>query len=222
MRARSWIQPEPGLNAALAALSACCGWGLRRGQTQGHHIGHNLETPLLPSRAVVHEAPGQEPVAARRQRRERDAGLERRPRKQGPRDLHDRPKTRRIAEFIGVPTMNFFDVELAEENGRRQAAFGGAKLALDGGRTPENGARKAVLGIRPQHLREDKGGVPCEVRNVEHLGRDLLVTVRLGESETMLYADPSSDAAFGKTMHVSFDMGQAQFFDRESGKSLLW
>ena len=139
-----------------------------------------------------------------------------------PRDLHDRPKTRRIAEFIGVPTMNFFEVELAEENGRRHAAFDGATLALDAGRTPESGARGAVLGIRPQHLREDKDGIACEIHNVEHTGRDLLVTVRWGKTEATLYADPSSEAALGNTMHVGFDMGQAQFFDRESGESLLW
>ncbi len=139
-----------------------------------------------------------------------------------PQALHDRPATRRIAEFIGVPVMNFFDADLAEDAGRRVAVLGGAKLALDAARSPKNGQRRAVLGIRPQHLKESARGASCEVQNVEHLGRDLLVSVRLGGADVRLYADPSSKVRAGETMRVEFDMGQAQFFDRETGLSLLW
>lgn len=139
-----------------------------------------------------------------------------------PKDLHDRPKTRRIAEFIGVPAMNFFKTELAEEQGTLTARFNGGTLSLKDSRKPGNGSRQAVLGIRPQHLRESPEGLSCEVRNVEHLGRDLLVTVRMEGTDVTFYADPASDAAIGNTLRVGFDMGQAQFFDPESGKSLLW
>ena len=139
-----------------------------------------------------------------------------------PKDLHDRPKTRQIAEFIGVPTMNFFKTELAEEAGALTARFKGGALGLQNTRKPNNGSRQAVLGIRPQHLKESSDGLPCEVRNVEHLGRDLLVTVRLDATDMTFYADPASDASIGKTLRVGFDMDQAQFFDPESGKSLLW
>ena len=139
-----------------------------------------------------------------------------------PKDLHDRPKTRRIAAFIGVPSMNFFETELLGESASLTARFEGGEVALDASRRPDDGSRRVVLGIRPQHLCESSAGLPCEVRNVEHLGRDLLVTVRVGTADATFYADPASNAAIGKTLRVGFDMGQAQFFDPESGKSLLW
>ncbi len=139
-----------------------------------------------------------------------------------PGELHDRPATRRIAEFIGVPAMNFFDADLQEDAGRRVAVLGAASLTLDPARTPRDGERSVVLGIRPQHLEEAVRGVACQVMSVEHLGRDLLVTVRLGATDARLYADPASQVHAGQTIRVAFDMGQAQFFDRETGASLLW
>ena len=139
-----------------------------------------------------------------------------------PGELHDRPATRRIAEFIGVPAMNFFDADLQEDAGRRVAVLGAASLTLDPARTPRDGERSVVLGIRPQHLEEAVRGVACQVMSVEHLGRDLLVTVRLGATDARLYADPASQVHAGETIRVAFDMGQAQFFDRETGASLLW
>lgn len=139
-----------------------------------------------------------------------------------PKDLHDKPLTRKIAEFVGVPGMNFFDVVLSEETGKHVAALNGAKLTLDAARNPQNGTRNAVLGIRPQHLRESKEGHSCEVRNVEHLGRDQLVTVRMGKTEATLFVDPSSKVSCGKNINVDFVMSQAQFFDTETGRSLLW
>jgi inositol-phosphate transport system ATP-binding protein len=139
-----------------------------------------------------------------------------------PKDLHDRPKTRRIAEFIGVPPMNFFETELSGESGGLTARFKGGEVALDASRSPDDGWRRVVLGIRPQHLRESSEGPLCEVRNVENLGRDLLVTVHVAGADATFYADPASNAAIGETLRVGFDMGQAQFFDPESGKSLLW
>jgi len=139
-----------------------------------------------------------------------------------PKDLHDRPQTRRIAEFIGVPSMSFFETELLDQSGGLTARFEGGEVALDAARRPRDGSRRVVLGFRPQHLRESSEGLPCEVRNVEPLGRDLLVTVRVSGAEATLYADPASSVAVGETIRLGFDMGQAQFFDPETGKSLLW
>ena len=60
-----------------------------------------------------------------------------------PKDIHDRPKSRRVAEFIGVPSMNFFETELICESGGLTARFEDGEVALDASRRPDDGSRRA-------------------------------------------------------------------------------
>ncbi len=138
-----------------------------------------------------------------------------------PEDLHDRPKSRLLAEFVGVPAMNFFDVELNEEGGALYAVAGGVKWKLASGRRPRSGTKKVILGLRPQDIKESASGARAEVRSVEPLGREKLVTVKVGGREAALYAPTSSSLAMGAAVTVEFDMDRAHFFDPHSGASLL-
>ncbi len=138
-----------------------------------------------------------------------------------PEDLHDRPKSKLLAEFVGVPAMNFFDVELKEEGGALYAVADGGKWKLASGRRPRSGGKKVLLGIRPQDIRESASGVRTVVRGVEPLGREKLVTVGVGGREAALYVPTSSCLALGAAATVEFDMARAHFFDPQTGSSLL-
>lgn len=142
-----------------------------------------------------------------------------------PEDLHDRPRTLFIAEFIGNPPMNLFDVELQSQGGGLFANLGGgAKIAISNSRKPKKPvAGRVRMGIRPQDIHPDaKEGIETEVSLVEPMGRDDLIVCRVGEMDIHFLVDPVIKLKMGDSIKVKFDMEKIQFFDMESELSLLW
>src|SRR6188768_756394 len=71
--------------------------------------------------------------------------------------IYNRPKNKFVAGFIGSPSMNFLDGELAEEGGRPVFKTNGVSFLLDGysASEPLTPGRKVVLGVRPEHIKVD-------------------------------------------------------------------
>ena len=130
-----------------------------------------------------------------------------------------------MAEFIGVPSMNLIRGTLTENGGKTVLKSGELELELDPSRLPKNPpAREILLGLRPQHIHSSGGEVLYKnrIQAVENLGRDCLVTTQVGETRLSCYVQPSQNLKVNEAMPLDFKMDQAQFFDPESGKSLLW
>ncbi len=90
-----------------------------------------------------------------------------------PHDLYHAPANTFVAGFVGHPPMNL--VEGRIENGRFRGAAG-LELEVD-----VEGDGPATLGLRPEDIRLDAGGVHAgEVAIAEALGRETLLTVELG------------------------------------------
>lgn len=142
-----------------------------------------------------------------------------------PEDLHNRPRTLFIAEFIGNPPMNLFDVEIKSEGAKLFASLGeGVKLAIPDSRKPKKPvAGRVRMGIRPQDIHPDaKEGIETEVSLVEPMGRDDLIVCRVGEMDIHFLVDPVMKLKMGNRIKLKFDMETIQFFDTESELSLLW
>lgn len=148
-------------------------------------------------------------------------------------ELHERPTTQFIAEFIGNPPMNFVDARLESSNGDLHVALAeGIRLSIpeerrpnhrpSTGQGPTNGAETVTFGIRPEHVIIDPDGLRGEVTLVQPMGRDDLVYCRLGPLEIGLLADPGRSVQVGATIGVGFQMDHAQFFDPQTRQSLLW
>jgi ABC-type sugar transport system ATPase subunit len=141
-----------------------------------------------------------------------------------PEDLHDRPKTLFIAQFIGNPPMNFFEVDIKMEEGElfARVSSGQEKLKIRKDRKPRRSTGNVILGIRPQDIYVDpENGFASEVILVEPLGRDDLIICSFGNREICFLTEPSS-SKIGDKIKIGFDMSKAQFFDKETEKSLLW
>jgi multiple sugar transport system ATP-binding protein len=65
-----------------------------------------------------------------------------------PQTLFHQPANLFVAAFIGSPSMNLVEAELAEGEVR----FAGYALPLPAGKLPANGSRRIILGIRPTSL----------------------------------------------------------------------
>ena len=142
-----------------------------------------------------------------------------------PDELYDRPKTRFVAGFVGNPPMNFLDVEVSQSNGRFLAQADSIQLSVGAARgaPPAGHDGAVVMGIRPEDIRiAADGDVAGEIFVVEPLGREDLIDVRVGPHGFILLADTEKQHRAGERVSLKFDMTQAQFFDPQTERSLLW
>lgn len=105
-----------------------------------------------------------------------------------PLEVYERPATVFVAGFIGSPAMNFMEVTV-HQDGRMLKLPGNLQLPLNGAGIPGWAGKKAILGIRPEHLElaaTAPGTLMLAVDQVELLGADTLVHGHLGEEKTAL------------------------------------
>lgn len=94
-----------------------------------------------------------------------------------PLELYDRPNNLFVAGFIGSPAMNFISGNMTEEGFRTADGL----LLPSERRAPE----AVTYGIRPEHIRLDRGGIEVTTVVVEPTGSETLVIVRLGTQQTL-------------------------------------
>ncbi len=142
-----------------------------------------------------------------------------------PDELYDRPKTHFVAGFVGNPPMNFLDVEVGQSDSQFLAQADSIHLPLgeERGKPAASHDGAVVMGIRPEDIQiVAEGDVNGEIFVVEPLGREDLIDVRLGSHSFILLADKEMQHRAGERVSLKFDMAQAQFFDQQSERSLLW
>ena len=142
-----------------------------------------------------------------------------------PDELYNRPKTQFVAGFVGNPPMNFVTVDVTQTNGSYVAQAESLRLEL-GAERGEPAARSAgavVLGMRPEDIQiSDEGDIAGEIFIVEPLGREDLIDVRVGPHSFIVLANTETQYQTGDAVKLKFDMGQVQFFDPATERSLLW
>ena len=134
-----------------------------------------------------------------------------------PLELYDTPANLFVAGFIGLPPMNFFDVDV--KNGRLEGK--GFAIPLDDKqkRTLKNYEGKTiVLGVRPENvvLGNDVG---IKVTTNENLGMNTLVHGNIeGGSKIVGKLRGWCDYKNGDNVKVSFD--RMHFFDKETTNAI--
>jgi ABC-type sugar transport system ATPase subunit len=103
----------------------------------------------------------------------------------GPSDVYDRPADRFVADFLGSPSMNFFEGEIREIDRQRVFRAPGLSFAVAGA-LPEG---RIALGVRPEDLVPGDGPFRVRVRLVENLGADRFVHA-CGEGGDLVYRAP--------------------------------
>ena len=145
-----------------------------------------------------------------------------------PGELYDTPRTRFVAGFIGSPAMNFIPCELVDGGGN------GLVAKVDGAITvplpAENAERyrghvgkSMVLGIRPEHVREQRvsdgdTGVACVISPdvVEPLGMETMVYFTLNGAELCARVAPEAAPQPGTPLTLSLDSRRAHLIDPET------
>ncbi len=142
--------------------------------------------------------------------------------------LYNHPDTLFVAGFIGAPPMNLLKANFEQdENGvylvRSELRI---KLPDEMVNSIEQGrlSSSVIMGIRPEDVHivpEDAGDFNAEIYVVEPLGREELITFRLGEEEIRaLVAAPFVEKE-GTTMGLQLVKERIHLFDSDTGVSLL-
>jgi ABC-type sugar transport system ATPase subunit len=140
----------------------------------------------------------------------------------GPLDIYRRPATRFVAGFFGMPTMNFLDGTVAADGGAPQSHAAGLNAALSPTLDAGLNGKKAVLGVRSEHVlvadAGTAGAMTGKVKQIEPLGDATLVFFEYGGG-ALLVAKVDPDLTFknGDDFRFVFDQNNCHLFDPESG-----
>jgi multiple sugar transport system ATP-binding protein len=166
-----------------------------------------------------------------------------------PQGLYWGPVNLFVAAFIGSPSMNLVEAEVADGALR----FAGFSLPLDElGAAAARLPQRVILGVRPEHFTEVTDGEPAawaidgELTVEENLGAEVLVffpidaapvetddivSIREGEEHALLASDARSlftarlpsgtRPLLGKRIRFALDARRCHFFDPVTGESLL-
>jgi sn-glycerol 3-phosphate transport system ATP-binding protein len=108
-----------------------------------------------------------------------------------PAELYARPATRFAAGFIGTPPMNLLPVD-----------------AL--GSVPSGAAS---VGIRPEAVRLERGGLPARVEHSEYLGADTNLVLTLNGARLVARVPGQVTLPPGAATAIGFDPSDLHFFD---------
>ncbi|MBV9286649.1 MAG: sn-glycerol-3-phosphate ABC transporter ATP-binding protein UgpC [Hyphomicrobiales bacterium] len=146
-----------------------------------------------------------------------------------PDEVFGRPATRFVAGFIGSPSMNLFDAEIADD-----------KIAFPGGdwlpvparfRNAKLTGRRVAFGMRPDDVYPTGHGLPSAsgsevveralpVSVTEPLGNETLVFVAFGGRDWVARMLNPTPLEAGRVIPVSFDLARAHLFSTDGGRAI--
>ena len=126
-----------------------------------------------------------------------------------PLELYDFPANLFVAGFIGSPAMNVLNGKVA---GGKFVAGEGVSIALPARpQQPEGGT--ISLGVRPEHLSLDPNGLGAEIINVEPMGSETQVLMRLAGHDIVGVFRERIAQKPGETIKVSLSREHVHLFD---------
>ena len=125
-----------------------------------------------------------------------------------PDELYRSPANAFVAKFVGHPPMNLLEGRF--EDGH--FVTDGVRLAVPPGHPSGAGS----LGMRPEDITLD-GAIATRIVIVESLGRENLITAKLGEIDLKVLVDQSVRPTAGSEVRLGFRPDRVHFFD-QAGK----
>jgi multiple sugar transport system ATP-binding protein len=146
-----------------------------------------------------------------------------------PDDVFRRPASRFVAGFIGSPSMNLLDAEIAD--GRIVFPGGDWLPVPDRFRSAALANRHVAFGMRPDDVYPTGHGLPSAagsevverelpVSVTEPLGNETLVFVPFGGRDWIARMLNPVPLASGQRIGVSFDLAKAHLFSTDGGRSI--
>ncbi|NLS01722.1 sn-glycerol-3-phosphate ABC transporter ATP-binding protein UgpC [Rhizobium sp. P38BS-XIX] len=137
-----------------------------------------------------------------------------------PLTLYDRPETVFVASFIGSPSMNLLDGEIASrDDGHGVLLTDGTFLPLDGDWSRHAG-RRVIYGIRPEDISLGRSDLAVRVDVIEPTGPETQLLGAVGQDKVTILLKSRVGYAPGEVVRFAIDRGRAHVFDAEGGHRL--
>jgi len=129
-----------------------------------------------------------------------------------PQAVYRTPANRFVAGFIGTPSMNLIDGDLAMQGGKWVFSAPGMSVGLHE-LVPEAVAGAAALGVRPEHVTLGTGPMQGTVQLVEQTGHENIIVVRLADGTRLTGRAPASQTwRMGEPIAIGIDAHEAHVF----------
>ena len=143
-----------------------------------------------------------------------------------PDELYDHPQNLFVAGFIGNPPMNTMEVALEQSGDNYVLKNQDILFELPSNMVQIIQARARehdlILGIRPEDIViTDQEGKAAEIYVIEHMGNQMLITLKLGSLILKVLTSPPFQHKMGETVKLQFNINKIHVFDQHTEKSLL-
>ena len=139
-----------------------------------------------------------------------------------PLEVYDRPANTFVAQFIGSPAMNFLEGTV-QRDGEDPWMVTADNLRLPLPKeTAASDGQPVIYGVRPEHLRlsREEGEIPCMVKLIEPIGREILIYGVVGEAELCVAPGGRHDIRSGDRISLASEPGTVHVFDKNTGDRL--
>ncbi|MEP4433133.1 MAG: ABC transporter ATP-binding protein [Hyphomicrobiales bacterium] len=132
-----------------------------------------------------------------------------------PHEIYNRPVNKYVADFIGSPSMNFFEGNVTSGrfvSGNLDVDLAGYEFAEGG-----NASGPAWFGIRPEHIVVNDTApftMESDIEIVEPMGSDTLVWTTINDKPFRVPMDGQASVNVGDKMKIGFDPARASMFDK--------
>ena len=149
-----------------------------------------------------------------------------------PREVYNAPDNLFVAGFIGSPSMNFLDAEIAEEETMSVRGDGFSfPLTPDlAARAKTAPSRRVTVGLRPEHFAATTTAgrvadsalapVDLEVDVAEYIGSSQFLAARIGSRPVTAAVEVGPDTQPMTSGKYGFDMNRLYLFDSETGQAI--
>jgi multiple sugar transport system ATP-binding protein len=151
-----------------------------------------------------------------------------------PTALYDKPCNMFVAGFIGIPQMNFINVNLEKRGDDIHIVFGNNDLKL-----PDAKAKKlegtdyigkeVVMGVRPESIHDEASFlesmpdciVEARVEVVEMLGSETLLYGYIEDTAITARVNPRTKIRVGDVVKLAVDTNRIHLFDKDTEKTII-
>lgn len=131
-----------------------------------------------------------------------------------PEGIYHFPSCMFVASFIGRPPMNFVPINEVVLQGRDVVSVAGAPIEVP--RLNET-CSKAVLGVRPEHIRlSDNGAVRGEVAHIEYFGSHWIADVQTIDGRIKVVAPKGAVPEVGDHVGLGFQTDRIVMFNQDT------
>ena len=133
-----------------------------------------------------------------------------------PSHVYDDPADLFVADFVGSPSMNFFDGQVIRDANSSRFTIDGSDVIISLRRNAKPGPVR--LGIRSEYVRvRPKGPIEGQVVVDEYLGSHRNVYVETNAGRLVMRDRPQNQHPPGQALRLNFDGDHLRLFDSRTG-----